>query len=284
MVRLLNILSWLYEKRMVRSLASRLPERVRARLSAATYDMYEDTSEQFYARIYLTHIIEGIRLAQISHKPRILDVGCGHGRIAIPLAKLGFEVVGIDRNEIALRSAQQHALEENVAVDFRRQDIFSGLSQLGNFDVMIAIETFPGRPYETTRIIDEAYKLLRDGGILAISVRTRYYETAHHIKNADYQRALTAAAGSGNEKWLEPRELRSLLQIKGYTPYKVVGIGVVSGLLNDPFRALSTPGELPPHQREVLEKIELTLGVIEEVSGCGRYMLAIARKNSAINF
>jgi len=40
---------------------------------------------------------------------RILDVGCGYGRIAIPLVELGYEVTGIDISRALLRAARREA-------------------------------------------------------------------------------------------------------------------------------------------------------------------------------
>ncbi len=38
----------------------------------------------------------------------VLDVGCGTGRYAVPLDRVGFDVVGIDLSQIALRSLPSH--------------------------------------------------------------------------------------------------------------------------------------------------------------------------------
>jgi len=58
----------------------------------------------------------------------ILDVCCGNGRIAIPLAKLGYEVVGVDVNPGFIASAQRRVEEvadtgHPLKVSFRVGDI-----------------------------------------------------------------------------------------------------------------------------------------------------------------
>jgi SAM-dependent methyltransferase len=56
------------------------------------------------------------RLAKESGGP-VLDVGCGTGRVAIPLAQDGFDVVGVDLSAPMLRVAERHrsALPPEVA-------------------------------------------------------------------------------------------------------------------------------------------------------------------------
>jgi len=38
-------------------------------------------------------------------RERVLDAGCGYGRIAVPLAARGYRVTGLDHSEPLLRSA-----------------------------------------------------------------------------------------------------------------------------------------------------------------------------------
>ena len=54
--------------------------------------------------------LKGIsRALPVEQYPRVLDVGCGIGRVAGPLASLGYVVTGLDINVEALRRAQRQA-------------------------------------------------------------------------------------------------------------------------------------------------------------------------------
>jgi 2-polyprenyl-3-methyl-5-hydroxy-6-metoxy-1,4-benzoquinol methylase len=53
---------------------------------------------------------------------KILDVGCGTGRHTIELSKRGYNVTGIDLSEAQLKRAKEKAAENNLSIDFQRQD------------------------------------------------------------------------------------------------------------------------------------------------------------------
>jgi len=49
---------------------------------------------------------------------RVLDVGCGEGFYAIYLASKGFDVMGIDISENAIRLAKENAAKQGVKIKF----------------------------------------------------------------------------------------------------------------------------------------------------------------------
>lgn len=53
---------------------------------------------------------------------KILDVGCGTGRHSIELTKRGYSVTGIDLSDSQLQRARKKAENENLKIDFQKQD------------------------------------------------------------------------------------------------------------------------------------------------------------------
>ena len=49
---------------------------------------------------------------------RVLDVGCGYGRVAVPLARLGYEVVGLDLAPNLVIAAHQAAAASGCGACF----------------------------------------------------------------------------------------------------------------------------------------------------------------------
>jgi ubiquinone/menaquinone biosynthesis C-methylase UbiE len=47
---------------------------------------------------------------------RVLDIGCGYGRIAVPIAMAGYQVVGLDISPRLLAASWQHAHGQGVTV------------------------------------------------------------------------------------------------------------------------------------------------------------------------
>ncbi len=62
-------------------------------------------------------------VAQKRKPGRALDLGCGTGDLSVYLAKLGYDVTGIDFISKALEFAEQCARRENVNVDLVHADI-----------------------------------------------------------------------------------------------------------------------------------------------------------------
>jgi 2-polyprenyl-6-hydroxyphenyl methylase/3-demethylubiquinone-9 3-methyltransferase len=70
----------------------------------------------------------------------LVDVGCGGGLIAEPMARLGFAVTGIDAGAATIDIARAHAEASGLAIDYRVADI-EALARAGErFDVALALE------------------------------------------------------------------------------------------------------------------------------------------------
>lgn len=71
---------------------------------------------------------------------RILDIGCGQGRDALFIARLGHEVVGVDLSESGIRDLRQDAKMEKLSVEAIVADIRE-FTPSGVFDVIVIDRT-----------------------------------------------------------------------------------------------------------------------------------------------
>ena len=68
---------------------------------------------------------------------RALDVGCGAGLLAEPLARLGAKVTGIDASPEVIAVAREHAARQGLDIDYRAGDV---AALEGDFDLITCME------------------------------------------------------------------------------------------------------------------------------------------------
>ena len=68
--------------------------------------------------------------SNLKEKGRLLDLGCGQGRDAIPLARLGYVVTGIDNSKVGIDQLNNISAKENLSLIGIVEDIYS----YSNFD------------------------------------------------------------------------------------------------------------------------------------------------------
>jgi release factor glutamine methyltransferase len=95
---------------------------------------------------------ETLEVAKTWKSPRVLDIGTGTGAIALAIAssvKIS-ECIGIDKSEKALALANRNKERLVLAnVSFACHDIFSDVSSLGSFDIVVS-----NPPYISTKEYD----------------------------------------------------------------------------------------------------------------------------------
>lgn len=110
----------------------------------------------------------------LSLKSSILDLYCGYGRHAIELAKLGFNITGVDGTKAILDIARQKAQEENVPVTFRLCDMRE-LDYCQQFDAVINMFAAFGyfTDEENARVLQLIARALRPDGLFLIDLLNR---------------------------------------------------------------------------------------------------------------
>lgn len=70
----------------------------------------------------------------------LLDIGCGGGLVAEPMARLGFAVTGIDAEAAAIAAARRHAEAGGLSIDYRLAAAESLAGAGAPFDAVLALE------------------------------------------------------------------------------------------------------------------------------------------------
>jgi SAM-dependent methyltransferase len=116
-----------------------------------------------------------INLLALPQGSSILDLCCGHGRHAIPLAQQGYKVTGQDLSEVFLGEAEKEALAKGVHVNWLHADM-RNIPFENEFDAVINIFTAFGYledQGEDQKVLQQVCKALKQGGHFLIETLHR---------------------------------------------------------------------------------------------------------------
>ena len=151
-----------------------------------------------------------------------LDVGCGAGLLAEPLARLGADVTAVDAAPQCIEVARAHAAGQGLAIDYR-----SGGAEAveGKYDLVTAMEVIE-HVADPKDFIDSLAQRLAPGGLLILSTpnRTAWSKLL----------TITLAEGFGRipkgthdfDKFIDPEAMRGLLAKAGLECIDFEGIAM----------------------------------------------------------
>lgn len=146
----------------------------------------ETSGEQYIAPLEEWHETEKLAVDLI--EGRVLDIGCGAGRVAIYLQKAGHDVVGIDISPLAVETARERGLREvhlmsAADLDFPEKSFNAVILFGNNFGIL-------GDPEAVVGMLEQLHKITFDDGIiLAQSRNVIDTEEKHHLDYHSRNRA-----------------------------------------------------------------------------------------------
>jgi 2-polyprenyl-6-hydroxyphenyl methylase/3-demethylubiquinone-9 3-methyltransferase len=182
------------------------------------------------------HRLNPVRADYVAARARltgtqVLDVGCGGGLLAEDLARRGAHVTGIDMAPAMIQTAQLHAAESGLQIDYSVQDAAElARQQPHRWDVVCCMEMLE-HVAEPAAFLDVLARLVRPGGAVFVSTLNRNVRAfLLAIVGAEYLLRLLPRGTHEYERFIRPAELA------GWARRAHLSLVHTAGLHYDPFR------------------------------------------------
>ena len=160
----------------------------------------------------------------------LIDIGCGGGLVAEPMAKQGAKVTAIDPSENNIQAAKLHAEQQTVSIDYRACRAEDVVKAGETFDIVFCLEVVEHVP-SVPDFVALISKLVAPGGLIILSTINRTAKAfALAIVGAEY---VLRWLPKGTHQWagfVTPDELQNCVSKQGLTARET------AGLVYSPFR------------------------------------------------
>jgi len=152
---------------------------------------------------------------------RAIDVGCGAGLLAEPLARMGAEVTGVDAAEDNIRVAAAHAEAGGLSITYRCGDV----AQMGlaGFDLVTSMEVIE-HVADKAAFVAALAGALADGGLMVLSTPNRTAASRLLMVEAAERIGMVPRGTHHWADFITPIELHDLLADAGLTMGNPQGI------------------------------------------------------------
>ena len=155
----------------------------------------------------------------------VLDIGCGGGILAEAMARRGARVTGIDLSEKALRVAQLHLLESQLAITYEKvmAEAYAA-THAGEFDVVTCMELLEHVP-QPQSMVAACARLVRPGGMVFFSTINRNPKSyLFAVIGAEYLLKLLPKGTHDYLRFIKPSELSRWSRASGLRPDELIGM------------------------------------------------------------
>ena len=142
---------------------------------------------------------------------RLLDIGCGGGLLAEPMARLGAATVGIDPSATNIEVARLHAERAALRIDYRATTAEALVEAGERFDVVLAMEVVE-HVADIDAFVAACAALVKPGGLLFVATINRTPKAfALAIVGAEYVLRWLPRGTHDYSKLVRPAELEAAL-------------------------------------------------------------------------
>ena len=154
----------------------------------------------------------------------VLDIGCGGGLVAEPLARLGAEVTGIDPAPENIETAKAHAEGARLDIIYRATTAEALAASGARFDAVLLLEVIEHVP-DVPLFLKSVAPLVKPGGLMVLSTLNRTLKAyALAIIGAELILRWLPLGTHNWNRFVTPDELRGAIRGAGLTPTDVTGM------------------------------------------------------------
>ena len=165
-----------------------------------------------------THFGRDLKAPQPFTGLRLLDIGCGGGLLAEPMARLGATVVGADAAARNIPVARLHAEQSGLEIDYRHCAAEDLAAKGERFDVVLAMEIIE-HVADTQGFTNTCANLMNPGGLMVMSTLNRNPKSyVMAIFGAERVMRWLPVGTHDWSKFVTPDELYGLMRNAGLDP------------------------------------------------------------------
>jgi len=171
-------------------------------------------AEEFDRNLKESHPFDGLR---------ILDIGCGGGLLAEPMARLGANVVGADAAERNIPVAKVHAEQSGLTIDYRHTTAEDMAAAGDQFDIVLNMEVVE-HVADPLSYLTACRQLLKPGGLHICSTINRNPKSfMMAIVGAEHVMRWLPKGTHEWSKFITPDELFEIMSNAGLNPVDCKG-------------------------------------------------------------
>ena len=143
---------------------------------------------------------------------RLLDIGCGGGLLSEPMARLGFEVTGVDAAERNIGAAKAHAAHQDLPLRYLCSTVETLLAEESEpFDLILNMEVIE-HVADPAGFLRDCARLIAPGGLMIVATLNRTAKAmALAVIGAEHVLRWLPVGTHDWNKFVKPAELRDWL-------------------------------------------------------------------------
>ncbi len=153
----------------------------------------------------------------------ILDVGCGGGIFCEPLARIGYNVMGIDTSHSSIKIAKEHCKNSNLEITYHNADV-STLDPKKKFDLITCMEVLEHTSDPKKIIKNIRMRLKPNGYFVGSTINKTILSYLFAIKIAEDFLNLIPKGTHDWKSFIRPNSLKKMLMFNGLLKFKSYGV------------------------------------------------------------